>query len=65
MQFKAENKKVLCQLAGLDPSLPVFGFIGRLVLEKGAEFIAGLIDTWLSHHKKCKLHHTGYWRQKV
>jgi starch synthase len=51
VRFKAENKKVLCKLAGLDPSLPVFGFIGRLVLEKGAEFIAGLIDTWLSHHK--------------
>lgn len=51
VKFKAENKKTLCKLAGLDPSLPVFGFIGRLVLEKGAEFIAGLIDTWLSHHK--------------
>jgi len=31
--------------------LPLYGFIGRLVLEKGAEFIAGLIDTWLSRHK--------------
>lgn len=48
--FKKENKKVICELAGLDPSLPLFGFIGRLALEKGAEFIAGIIDTWLSHH---------------
>lgn len=51
VQFKVENKKVICEIAGLDPSLPLFGFIGRLVLEKGAEFIAGIVDTWLSHHK--------------
>ena len=49
--FKAENKKVICSLSGLNPDLPLFGFIGRLVLEKGAEFIAGLIDTWLSQQK--------------
>jgi starch synthase len=49
--FKNKNKAVICKIAGLDPSLPLYGFIGRLVLEKGAEFIAGLIDTWLSHHK--------------
>lgn len=51
IKFKRENKKVICDLSGLDPSLPLFGFIGRLVLEKGAEFISGLIDTWLAHHK--------------
>ncbi|KXK38214.1 MAG: glycogen synthase [Bacteroidetes bacterium OLB9] len=51
IRFKSENKKALCRLTGLNPALPTFGFIGRLVLEKGAEFIAGLIDTWLSHHK--------------
>jgi starch synthase len=51
IQFKSKNKAVICKAAGLDPSLPLFGFIGRLVLEKGAEFISGLIDTWLSHHK--------------
>ena len=49
--FKAKNKAVLCQLTGLDVRLPTFAFIGRLVLEKGAEFIAGLVDTWLSHHR--------------
>ncbi len=51
IDFKRKNKKVICDLAGLDESLPLYGFIGRLVLEKGAEFLAGLIDTWLSRHK--------------
>ncbi len=52
VRFKFENKKSICEEAGLDPSLPLFGFIGRLVLEKGAEFIAGLIDTWLMQQPK-------------
>ncbi len=51
IKFKAQNKKIICELAGLDEKLPLFGFIGRLVLEKGAEFLAGIIDTWLSHHR--------------
>ena len=51
IKYKTENKKILCKITGLDPNLPLYGFIGRLVLEKGAEFIAGLIDTWLSRHK--------------
>jgi starch synthase len=51
IKFKEENKKVLCRMTGFDPALPIFGFIGRLVLEKGAEFIAGIIDTWLSRHR--------------
>ncbi len=51
INFKLKNKKIVCEEAGLDPSLPLFGFIGRLVLEKGAEFISGIIDTWLSYHK--------------
>jgi len=51
IKFKSQNKKIVCKLAGLNPALPLYGFIGRLVLEKGAEFIAGLIDTWLSRHK--------------
>ncbi len=49
--FKSENKKILCSIAGFDPSVPLYAFIGRLVLEKGAEFIAGIIDTWLSRHR--------------
>lgn len=50
IEFKDKNKKYLCEYAGLNPDLPLVGFIGRLVLEKGAEFIAGLVDTWLSKH---------------
>ncbi len=52
IEFKEKNKQVICNLAGLNPEYPLFGFIGRLVLEKGAEFIAGLIDTWLQVYKK-------------
>lgn len=51
IEFKDKNKRAVCERAGLNPALPLFGFIGRLVLEKGAEFIAGLVDTWLSHHR--------------
>jgi len=51
ISFKNKNKNLLCNLAGFDPSLPLFGFIGRLALEKGAEFIAGIIDTWLTNNK--------------
>ncbi|MBK9254570.1 MAG: glycogen synthase [Saprospiraceae bacterium] len=49
--FKRENKLALCKKAKLNPELPLYGFIGRLVHEKGAEFIAGLADTWLSRHR--------------
>ncbi len=51
IDFKRKNKKVICDIADLDESLPLYGFIGRLVLEKGAEFLAGIIDTWMSRHK--------------
>jgi len=51
IKFKSDNKKSLCKKANLNPDLPLYGFIGRLVQEKGAEFIAGLIDTWLSRHR--------------
>lgn len=51
IEFKKRNKDIICNIAGLDPSLPLYGFIGRLVLEKGAEFIPGIIDTWLSNHR--------------
>lgn len=51
IDFKRQNKEVICSLAGLDISLPLYGFIGRLVLEKGAEFLAGIIDIWMSRHR--------------
>lgn len=51
IDFKRKNKEVICSLAGLDSSLPLYGFIGRLVLEKGAEFLAGIMDIWMSRHR--------------
>lgn len=36
---KSKNKKALCEQFGLDETLPVFSFIGRLVYEKGAELL--------------------------
>ncbi len=40
---KEKNKELLCNQFGLDASKPLFTFIGRLVLEKGAEMLAELI----------------------
>jgi len=36
---KKANKKVLCERFGLNPDLPLFGFIGRLVGEKAADLL--------------------------
>jgi starch synthase len=49
--FKRQNKRALCEAAGLHADVPLISFIGRLVHEKGAELIAGVVDTWLSHHR--------------
>ena len=38
------NKEVLCEEFGLDASKPLFGFIGRLVWEKGADILPAIID---------------------
>ncbi|MBK7524389.1 MAG: glycogen/starch synthase [Saprospiraceae bacterium] len=51
IQFKQKNKEAICKKANLDPNLPLYGFIGRLVHEKGADQLAGLIYNWLSHHR--------------
>jgi starch synthase len=40
---KAQNKTELCQKFGLDVEKPLISFIGRLVLEKGADLIADAI----------------------
>lgn len=40
---KAENKQALCTEFGLDPSLPLVSFIGRLVIEKGADLLPEII----------------------
>lgn len=40
---KAQNKAEICQKFGLDVEKPLISFIGRLVLEKGADLIADAI----------------------
>lgn len=44
------NKEVLCKEFGLDPSKPLFGFIGRLVWEKGADILPEIIDKALQEY---------------
>ena len=40
---KLENKKSLCSKYGFDVSKPVFSFIGRLVVEKGADLFPAVV----------------------
>jgi starch synthase len=40
---KQMNKLVLCERFGLSPDKPLFTFIGRLVIEKGADMLPGII----------------------
>lgn len=51
VEFKHKNKVALCKKANLNPDLPLYGFIGRLVHEKGADQLAGLLYNWLSNHQ--------------
>lgn len=44
------NKEALCEEFGLDPSKPLFGFIGRLVWEKGADVLPEMIDKALQEY---------------
>lgn len=46
--FKAANKAVICQRFRLDPQLPLFTFIGRLVSEKGADLLPDLFRAALN-----------------
>ncbi|TAF45146.1 MAG: glycogen synthase [Sphingobacteriales bacterium] len=48
---KENNKKALCTQFGLDDSKPLITFIGRLVLEKGADILPYIISTCLEHYK--------------
>lgn len=41
---KSFNKKEICREFGLNPEKPLFSFIGRLVREKGADLLPGLIQ---------------------
>lgn len=46
---KRNNKMYLCDKFNLDPSKPLFAFIGRLVGEKGAELLLEIFDQILSN----------------
>jgi len=41
---KWNNKKEICMTYGLNPDLPLFGFIGRFAGEKGADLLPDIID---------------------
>ncbi|MFM7646446.1 MAG: glycogen synthase [Sphingomonadales bacterium] len=42
-QGKRQNKEELCRRFGLDPNLPLFCFIGRMVMEKAADLLPAAI----------------------
>lgn len=42
-QGKTLNKNQLCADYGLDPELPLFTFIGRFAIEKGADFLPEIV----------------------
>ena len=44
------NKEVLCRRFNLDPEKPLVSFIGRLVIEKGADIIPAGIKNCLEEH---------------
>ncbi len=46
---KKANKQWLCDQYGLDIDKPLFGFIGRLVGEKGADLLPAIIEEALSN----------------
>lgn len=47
---KAKNKAFLCEQFNLDPSKPLFTFIGRLVGEKGADLLPHICSMALNQH---------------
>jgi starch synthase len=51
---KTANKKWLCKEFGFSASKPLFAFIGRLVLEKGADLLPEVFDKILSK-KECTI----------
>jgi starch synthase len=54
---KEKNKLALCEQFGLNPELPLFVFIGRLVGEKAADILPDAIGSAMYHHpnKACYL----------
>lgn len=49
---KLSNKKSICETFQLDPNLPLFIFIGRLVGEKAAEILPAVIEQSVLMHAK-------------
>ena len=49
---KQKNKELLCKQFNLDPTKPLFTFIGRLVGEKGADLLPEIFRQALSQHHK-------------
>jgi starch synthase len=49
---KQANKEELCASFGLNPSLPLFVFIGRLVGEKAAEILPAVIGESIAMHRQ-------------
>lgn len=47
-QYKSDNKKTLLQQFAIPNKLPLITFIGRLAREKGADFIAPVIEHFLN-----------------
>ncbi|MEJ5961014.1 glycogen synthase [Pedobacter immunditicola] len=47
---KKANKEALCRVFNLDPSKPLFTFIGRLVGEKGADLLPDIFYNALHHY---------------
>lgn len=52
-EAKAANKAAICERFNLDPSKPLFTFIGRLVIEKGADMLVELVrEVFLRHQSE-------------
>ena len=51
VEGKQMNKEQLCMLFNLDPTKPLFSFIGRLYNEKGADLLPKVIISALTTHK--------------
>jgi len=49
---KKKNKNTLCFRYGLNPDVPLLGFIGRMVGEKGADFMPQAIEKVLQQTKE-------------
>ena len=48
--FKRKNKEDLCKNLNLDPSLPLYVFIGRLAYEKGADMLPSIVGDFAAHY---------------